>query len=103
MNTINQQYTLGIWTVKPGNEHAFIAEWEAFAKWTAKNQPGAKTACLLQEKEHPAQFVSFGPWENVEAIKSWRERPEFKTFVSKARELCLDFQPRSFELVATTE
>ena len=103
MNKINQPYTLGIWTAKSGKEQAFIAEWEAFAKWTAKNQPGAGKAFLLQDPDHPEQFVSFGPWESVEVIKAWRERHEFKIFVSKVRDLCSDFQPRSLALVASSE
>lgn len=103
MNKINQPYTFGNWTVKPGNEKAFIAEWEAFARWTARNQPGAGTGYLLQDPEHPRQFVSFGPWENTDAIKAWRGHPEFKAFASKVRELCDEFQPQSLLLVASSE
>ena len=103
MNKINQPYTLGIWTAKTGNEKAFVSEWEAFARWTAKNQSGAGTAYLLQDRDHPEQFVSFGPWESAEVIKAWRERPEFTAFVSKARELCSVVQPRSLVLIASSE
>jgi heme-degrading monooxygenase HmoA len=103
MNKINQPYTLGIWTTKTGNEKAFIIEWEAFAKWTAVNFSGAGTGYLLQDREHPEQFISFGPWESMEVIKGWRERPEFKAFATKARELCSVFEPRSFVQVASSE
>ena len=103
MNDINQPYTLGIWSAKAGNEMAFIGEWNAFARWTAHNQPGAAgTAYLLQDSANPRQFISFGPWESSDAIKAWRDRPEFKAFVSKARELCDDFQPRSLVRVASS-
>lgn len=61
MNKVNQPYTLGNWTAKAGNEKTFIAEWQAFARWTARNQSGAGTAYLLQDLEHPQHFVSFGP------------------------------------------
>lgn len=90
MSAIDQPFTLGLWIAKAGNEKTFVAEWEAFAKWTAANQPGAGTAYLLQDRDHPQQFISFGPWQSTEAIKDWRERPEFKAFVSKVRELCDD-------------
>ncbi len=103
MNNLHQLYTLGIWTVKPGKEKQFIAEWEAFAVWTAENQPGAGKGYLLQDREHPEQFISFGPWESADAIKSWRERAEFKAFAAKARELCSNFQPRTLDLVASSE
>ena len=102
MSSIGQPYTLGVWTVKPGSEEAFITEWETFARWTARNHPGAGTACLLRDTDHPEQFISFGPWESVEVIKSWRERSEFKAFVVKARQLCTDFQPHSMTAVASS-
>lgn len=102
MNTSNQPYTHGLWIVKAGNERAFIEEWSRFAKWTAKNHSGAGKAYLLQDSDNPQQFVSFGPWENTESIKTWREDPEFKKFVSKAKELCDSFQPRSLRRVASS-
>ncbi len=95
-------YTVGLWTVKPGKEKEFIAEWDAFAQWTSKNQPGAQTGYLLQDPRSPENFISFGPWENEAAINRWRDSPEFKAFAVKAKELCSEFQPRSLMLVATS-
>ncbi len=103
MNKINELYTLGVWTVKKGNEKSFKSAWENFARWTARNQPGTGKGFLLQDSEKPQQFISFGPWENAEAIKSWRERPEFKAFFSQARELCEELRPQTLVLVATSE
>lgn len=100
MNTPNQPYTLGLWTVKEGKEDDFIAEWEGFAKWTSRNQHGARDAYLLRDLNNPRLFISFGPWDDAEAIATWRGRPEFKAFVAKAKELCDDFQPRSLVLAA---
>ena len=102
MNTSNQPYTHGLWIVKAGNEKAFIEEWSRFAKWTAKNHSGAGNAHLLQDSDNPQQFVSFGPWDNTESIKNWREDLEFKKFVSKAKELSDSFQPRSLRRVASS-
>jgi len=79
----DQLYTLGVWTVKAGQESTFVAEWDAFAKWTAKSHPAAGDAYLLKDAEHPQQFISFGPWDSPEAVKAWRERPEFKVFVRR--------------------
>ncbi len=103
MSSNNHPYTVGLWTVKPGKEEEFIAEWETFARWTSRYQPGAQTGYLLQDAAHPEQFISFGPWENEGAINNWRERPEFKAFAAKAKELCTVFQPRSLALVASSE
>ncbi len=103
MITLNAPYTVGLWTVRPGNEKAFIVEWTAFAKWTAENQAGSGTGYLLQDPLNPQQFISYGPWENTAAIDAWRNRPEFKAFAAKAKELCEVFQPRSLVLVAASE
>lgn len=103
MKGIGQPYTVGLWTAKPGCEKKFIAEWTAFAKWTATSQHGTGKGYLLQDPEHPQQFVSFGAWQSADAIKAWRESPEFKAFGQKVRELCDDFQPRSLALVAGSE
>ncbi len=103
MDAINQPYTLGKWVTKVGNEKTFITEWTKFAQWTARNQKGAGIGYLLQDPEHPRNFISFGAWQSVEAIKAWRDRSEFKAFVIKAKEICEDFQPQSLVLVASSE
>ena len=96
-------YTLGNWSVKPGNEGAFISEWKTFAAWTARNHPGAGTGYLLQDPEHPQQFVSFGSWESTEIIQDWRKSSEFQAFVTKVKTLCDGFQPHTLRLVTTSE
>jgi quinol monooxygenase YgiN len=103
MVKLHQPYTVGKWVTKVGSEKAFIAEWESFAQWTSRNQGGAGTGCLLQDQEKPQQFISFGPWENVESINAWRERPEFKEFVAKVRGLLEEFQPQTLLIVASSE
>jgi len=102
MNKSNQPYTHGLWIVKAGNEKAFIEEWSKFAKWTSNNHPGAGNGHLLQDSDNPQLFISFGPWKDAESIKTWREDPEFKKFVAKAKELCDSFQPRSLRIVASS-
>jgi len=102
MSTSNQLYTHGTWKTKVGNERAFIAEWQEFARWTAQHQQGVGTAYLLQDPDHPQQFISFGPWDDGEAIKAWRELPEFKAFVLKVRDLCEEFQPRTLIVAASS-
>ncbi len=100
MEKLGELYTLGIWTVKAGNEKAFIDAWRVFAAWTVKNQPGSAKATLLQDEEQPRRFISFGPWKDKESIQSWRNQPEFKEFFAKARDLCEDIQPHILESVA---
>lgn len=99
----NQPFTVGLWTVKSGSEQEFVKMWSDFAKWTAIHQPGAGSGYLLQDAKNPREFISYGPWESTEAINAWRDRPEFKSFGAKVRELCDDFQPRTLSLVSGSE
>lgn len=98
--TVEQLWTLGIWTTKVGQEQAFRDAWTAFADWTAHHQPGAGEAWLLQDAQQPQRFISFGPWESAEAASAWRSRPEFGAFVARVRDLCDEFQPNTLRLAA---
>ncbi len=99
MDRIGQIFTLGLWSVKAGNEEAFKSAWKQFAEWTSKNQPGAMDAYLLQDVEEPRRFISFGPWRDADSIKTWRQRPEFKEFFAKAKTLCDSIQPQTLKAV----
>ena len=99
MNASGQLYTVGLWSVKPGSEAAFVAAWREFADWTVKHQPGALEGHLLQDIDESSRFVSFGPWKDAQSIQAWRERPEFQTFLAKVRELCEVVQPGTLRSV----
>jgi heme-degrading monooxygenase HmoA len=96
-------YTVGIWTVKPGKETEFIREWTAFAKWTGENISGSGKGYLLEDQNNSLRFISFGPWDNENIIQKWRNSDEFKSFASKAKTLCDDFQPNTLEVVSTSD
>ena len=100
MDKQDELYTAGLWTAKLGKEADFIRAWEDFARWTAEHQPGAGRGYLVQDIARPQRFLSFGPWESIEDIDAWRATTEFKAFAAKARELCDDFQPGTFKIVA---
>jgi heme-degrading monooxygenase HmoA len=102
-NELNESYTLGIWTVKAGNESEFIKKWSTFANWTSRTNPGIGKAYLLQDTENPSKFISYGTWDYVNTIKRWRESNEFKDFVSNARKLCDEFQPHTMKVVYHTK
>ena len=103
MEESKQLYTLGFWSVKRGKEGEFITAWESFARWTMQNQSGTVgDAQLLQDIADQQRFISFGAWEGMERVQEWRQRPEFKEFFIKAKELCEDIQPRTLKVVAST-
>jgi quinol monooxygenase YgiN len=100
MPKVGKLFTSGHWLVKAGKENEFISAWESFAQWTLQSQVGAGTGHLLQDSEDSRSFLSFGPWDNTEAIEQWRQEAEFQAFVGRARELCDEIQPRTLNLVA---
>ena len=98
-----ETYSLGIWTVKAGKEIEFINEWTLFANWTSTHFPGAGQAYLLRDEKSPLRFISFGPWDHESTIQQWRDSNEFKSFGSKVKDLCVDFQPNTMKVVATSK
>jgi hypothetical protein len=42
-------------------------------------------------------FVSFGPWESLEAIETWRSLDGWKERVERVRELLVSFEPSTLE------
>jgi heme-degrading monooxygenase HmoA len=85
--------------VKPGLEDEFIRRWEALAEWSALQGLAAK-AILLRDIDDPTRFVSFGPWESIEAIRRWRSAPGFHERVAQLQEVLDDFEPRTLELAS---
>ena len=93
-------YSSGSWIVKPGEEDAFVQEWTAFVTW-ASSMPGSGTFRLVRDLDKPNHYMSFAPWESLEAQKAWGEQPDFPERLGRVRSHCEDFQPTTYEL--TTE
>lgn len=94
-----ETYTSGSWTVRQGEEDAFVAAWEHFARW-AKTMPGCGTLRLVRDTDDPGRFLSFAPWETFEAQRSWKETPEFRERMSTVQQHVEQFVPSTYELVA---
>jgi hypothetical protein len=50
--------------------------------------------------ESPGTFVSFGPWETVGAVRTWRGESGYHERVARLQELVERFEPRTLEQVA---
>jgi quinol monooxygenase YgiN len=100
---MSQVYTQGTWTVKPGHEEQFITAWTEMAEWTGREVPGSTWAKLLRDRGASNRFISFGPWESLQAIESWRALDGFQTRVQQLRELLDGFEPSTLELVSELE
>jgi heme-degrading monooxygenase HmoA len=90
-------YTHGIWQVKAGRGAEFVAAWIEFADWTLANVEGAGWGKLLRDLDHEDCFVSFGPWESLEAIEAWRNLDGFEERVTRLRGLLVSFESSTLE------
>ena len=96
-------YTHGVWVVRTGQEEEFVTRWRDLAQWTAANVPGAGTARLLQDVDHPGRFISVGPWESREAVASWRSLLGFQERLGRLRDLLETFTASTLLLRAEVE
>ena len=97
-------FTLSIWIVKKGHEDEFAARWREMAGWTMEEaaqsgsvkQPGT----LLRDRDVPNRFISFGLWDTMTAVQTWRANPGFGQHVAKLRSLLEDFSPSTLDDVS---
>jgi heme-degrading monooxygenase HmoA len=97
-----ETYSSGMWTIRPGEEDAFVEDWRAFAEWSSQ-QPGAGTLRLTRDARNPSRFLSFAPWESVERLQAWQNMPEFAERLEKARGHTTEFMASEYELVVVAE
>ena len=51
-------------------------------------------------RREPGTFVSFGPWETIAAVRTWRGESGYHERVAALQELVEHFEPRTLEQVA---
>ena len=71
-----------------------------FASWSLSAIEGASWAVLLQDRPQSNRFVSFGPWDSLEAMAAWRANPGFAERVAEIRPLIERLAPSTLEAVA---
>jgi heme-degrading monooxygenase HmoA len=96
---MTETYSSGVWTVKSGEEDAFLADWKEFVSWAAE-LPGSGEFRLLRDIDLPNRYVSFGSWEDHDAQNAWTQHAEFAERLGRVRAHCDDFTPSSYELAA---
>jgi len=96
---MEQPYTHTTWRVKPGSEDEFVERWQEWVDWSHR-QGLAAPALLLRDVEEPSTFVSFGPWEDLAAVRSWRTLAGYQERVARLSETVEHFEPRTLEVVS---
>ena len=94
-----EPYSQTTWIVKPGLEDEFVRRWQELAAWSALQGLRA-SAKLFRDIEEPTHFLSFGPWESLDAIRRWRSDPGFHERMALLAEVVEHLEPRTLELVA---
>lgn len=92
-------YTHTTWQVKPGQEEEFVRRWQKWIDWSHRQGLRAQ-ARLLRDVDRPGTFISFGPWETIAAVRSWRSEHGYHERVARLQELVEQFEPRTLEQVA---
>jgi heme-degrading monooxygenase HmoA len=92
--------TTGTWRPKAGHEQEFVAAWTVFADWAA-GMPDAGTLRLTRDDADPGRFVSFGVWQSNEAMRAWKNSPDFRERMSRVQHHVDAFEPRELTVVAT--
>jgi heme-degrading monooxygenase HmoA len=93
-------YTMGTWTVKDGEEKAFVAAWLEFVRW-GSSLSGAGTFRLIRDLSEPARFVSFADWDSLDEVRAWKETPEFRVRMGEVQRHVSAFTPLELEAAAT--
>jgi heme-degrading monooxygenase HmoA len=93
-------YTSGTWKPTPGREEAFVEAWKNFAAW-ASRIPGAGRLQLTRDLHDEGRYVSFGDWASEDAVRGWKDSPEFKERMAQVLQHVGEFQPAELGLVAT--
>jgi heme-degrading monooxygenase HmoA len=97
MSKVGQPFTCGIWTVRDGSEEEFVRRWTALVN-SAQALPGAESFTLIQDRQDPHRFISFGAWDDWTTADGWRASEPFTSAMSACRELCEDFRPNDSTL-----
>jgi heme-degrading monooxygenase HmoA len=99
---MSEVYTTGTWTANSGREDAFVEAWAEFAGW-ASGMPGVGTLVLTRDVRGAARFVSFGSWESIEAVRAWKNTPDFRERLARVLQHVAEFEPTELAVVATAE
>lgn len=91
-------YTSGDWHVKAGEEDAFVKDWAAFASW-GQEAEGSGTFRLVRDTANPSHYLSFAPWESLEAQQAWRELADFGERLERVRGHCDRAESSTYDVV----
>jgi quinol monooxygenase YgiN len=90
-------WTHGTWTVKPGQEGAFVEAWSDVAR-ASVGRFGTAPPRILRDRDRPNVFVTFGPFATMDEVEVFRASDLFRDGITRIRPML-----ESFEAVALDE
>jgi len=85
-------FTYGRFEVEPQNEQAFFDAWSEFAAWTSQ-RPGSVALRLARDVRSAGRFISFGQWDDADAVRDWKSSVEFKGRLGLVVSQAKEFEP----------
>jgi heme-degrading monooxygenase HmoA len=92
-------WTHTVWTVKPGREEEFVRAWRSMAREIAADMRMRRPPTLLRDHDRPNVFISFAPWENVDAVTHFRSSQIFGRHVTRMGELLENLDAQTLDQV----
>ena len=92
-------YTSGSWTVRVGEEDQFMKDWADFASW-GSSMDGSGTFRLVRDTAKSNRYLSFAPWESLDAQRAWRDKPDFAERLGRVSRHCDESESSTYEVVA---
>jgi heme-degrading monooxygenase HmoA len=98
---MNQPSTLGIFTIKQGKDKEFIENWHKAVEFTmSQYKISGDGPRLYQDSNNPRVYYSYGIWNNMNDINTWREQTEDSEFMRTFRDLCDNVERHVLKFVA---
>ena len=94
-------YTCARWLVRPGQEEAFVAAWHELAEEFLRLPHPPQWGMLVRNVDNPREFVSFGPWPDMDAIAAMRASAKATASLGRVRALCEESTPGNYAVAAT--
>jgi quinol monooxygenase YgiN len=91
-------WTHGTWTVKPGQEAAFVTAWSNLARGSLGTF-GSAPPTILRDRDQPNVFVTFGPFASIDDVDVFRTSELFRQGVETIRPLLDSFEPATLDEV----
>jgi quinol monooxygenase YgiN len=89
-------WTHGTWTVKAGQEAAFVMAWSNLAR-ASIGVFGTAPPTILRDRERPNVFVTFGPFASVGDVDAFRASDLFREGIETIRPLLDSFEPATLD------